>query len=128
MADEQQAQPTDQTKQGIVWQVLDVFFARDGRRTYDKSRTKIVIIAFAILEVVIRLGYRFIDKQQDNYHEAMTRVQVTEVEERRSQHHENLDALREQTKAIVEMAQKLQQNTETVREATLMQASKKTRK
>lgn len=123
MAGEQM--PAGEPKHGLVWQALDVFFARDGRRTYDKNRTRIIIIAFAILEVVIRLGYRFIDKQQDNYHEAMTRVQMNEVEERRSQHRENLDALRAQTQAIVEMAQRLQQNTETVREATLMQAAKK---
>jgi hypothetical protein len=71
------------TIHGVVWKVLDLLFAKDGRRDYDKRRVGIVLTLIALLEVCVRLGYRVIDRQFDAYSQAMTRVQTTEVEERR---------------------------------------------
>jgi len=69
--------------QGVIWKVLDPIFAKGGRRDYDKRRATWILALFALLELVIRLGYHVIDRQFDAYSQAMTRVQITEVEERR---------------------------------------------
>jgi hypothetical protein len=87
MADETPTPPASPTKQGYAWKVLDVLFAKDGRRSYDTGRVKVIIALFALVEVFIRvvvpLGVHLIDRQFDAYSQAMTRVQTTEVQERR---------------------------------------------
>jgi hypothetical protein len=86
MADDttQTPRPEIPDAQGVVWKVLDLLFAKGGRRDYDKRRASLIVIMFALLELVIRLGYHVIDRQFDAYSQAMTRVQTTEVEERRA--------------------------------------------
>jgi hypothetical protein len=73
-----------------------------------------------LLEVVIRLGYRIIDTQFNAYAQAMTRVQVQEVEERRIATQRQIDALDRMGVKIDGQANAIQDLVSTIREAFLV--------
>jgi hypothetical protein len=106
--------------QGVMWKILDVLFAKDGRRDYDKRRVGVVLTLIAILEVCVRLGYRVIDRQFDAYSQAMTRVQTTEVEERRIAADRTVNGLDKVAGKIDAQTTAVQDLTMTIREAWLM--------
>jgi hypothetical protein len=116
------------SNQGYVWRVLDVLFAKDGRRSYDSGRVKAVIALLALCEVIIRLGFHLIDKQFDAYSAAMTRVQTTEVEERRIATKTQVDALERVSGKIDVQTTAVQDLTMTIREAWLMRGGVQPRK
>lgn len=120
MADDKPVAPTPPTNQGFVWRALDILFAKDGRRSYDTGRVKAILALFALLEVIIRLGFHLIDKQFDAYSQAMTRVQTTEVDERRIATKTQVDALDRVSSKIDVQTTAVQDLTMTIREAWLM--------
>jgi hypothetical protein len=115
MADDAPIEP----RQGYLWRALDVVFARDGRRSYDTGRVRAILALFALLEVVIRLGFHLIDKQFDAYSQAMTRVQTIEVEERRIATKAQVDALTAMASKIDGQTTAIQDLAMTLREAWL---------
>lgn len=123
MADEKPA-----ASLGVLWKILDVLFAKDGRRDYDKRRIGVVVTLIAVLEVCIRLGYRVIDRQFDAYSQAMTRVQTTEVEERRIGTDRVVKGLDQVSNKIDTQTTAIQDLSMTMREAWLMRGGTPIRK
>ena len=118
MADDDK--PIAPSNLGYVWRVLDILFAKDGRRTYDTGRVKAVIALLALCEVVIRLGFHLIDKQFDAYSAAMTRVQTTEVVERQIATDRTVKALDKVGDKIDRQTTSNQDLASTIREAFLV--------
>jgi hypothetical protein len=114
--------------QGVVWKILDVLFAKGGRRDYDKRRVGLLLAMLAILEICIRLGYRVIDRQFDAYSQAMTRVQTTEVEERRDGTDRTVKALDKVGDKIDAQTTAVQDLAMTIREAWLMRGGAATKR
>jgi hypothetical protein len=114
--------------QGVVWKILDVLFAKGGRRDYDKRRVGLLLAMLAILEICVRLGYRVIDRQFDAYSQAMTRVQTTEVEERRISTDRMVKGLDQVGEKIDTQTTAVQDLTMTIREAWLMRGGTPSKK
>lgn len=100
------------------------FFLAPGRRAVDHGRANLNVKLVVALIGCLTLGWKFINAQQAAYERLVDRM----VEQFALQHRETIKALERLEQTEVEMAREQRANTETVREAFLVEQARKTAK